>query len=154
MYQTIILVKPSSREKKHLLFLISVLFYSLQRKLFEIELLCLNVYTCECCGSTKPYTEGPNSKPRKDTKFHRSSLSDKYYPEFYCNCDICNGQFFCSSRTTHMTAYKEKHNIKYKPPDCMLCSNCYSELASDTLNLFLVGRKFSAKMALVHSRRF
>ena len=35
--------------------------------------------------------------------------------------------------------------MKYKPPHCMLCSNCYSEFASDALNLFLVGRQFSAK---------
>ena len=44
-----------------------------------------------------------------------------------------------------MTAYKEKHNMKYKPPHCMLCSNCYSEFSSDALNLFSVGRQFSAR---------
>ena len=44
-----------------------------------------------------------------------------------------------------MKAYKEKHQMKTKPPDCMLCAHCYSEFASDGTTIFCVGRQFSAR---------
>ena len=114
-------------------------------RLFEIELLCIRVYACACCGRTKPYADGPNSKSRVTTNFHRQNLADKYYPAFFCGCDICKGQFFCIDRSKHMKAYKEKHKMKTKPPDCMLCAHCYSEFASDGTTIFCVGRQFSAR---------
>ena len=52
-------------------------------RLFEIELLCIRVYACACCGRTKPYADGPNSKSRVTTNFHRQNLADKYYPAFF-----------------------------------------------------------------------
>ena len=114
-------------------------------RLFEIELLCIRVYACACCGRTKPYADGPNSKSRVTTNFHRQNLADKYYPAFFCGCDICKGQFFCIDRSKHMKAYKEKHKMKTTLPDCMLCAHCYSEFASDGTTIFCVGRQFSAR---------
>ena len=116
-------------------------------RLFEIELLCLKVRACACCGRTKPTAEGPmKSVKKRDTNFHRQSLVETYHPAFHCKCDICNDHFFSTGRRSHIRAYQEKHGEnKIILPNCELCGSCYSEFHSTPELLFQVSRKFSSR---------